>query len=322
MVARQLPRESTHHRPAAVPSLARRPGGAAELRPFASAIGNRNFCALIARDEKKGAKPARKLDYKVAETQNRRYSEPTSETALSALGWGSKLAAVAPDLDALWQKNDQQAFADAVATLQAKQGSKGRAVDGVLGPTTWSRLAGLGEGMASIAAVENTDGLCYMATQRRFEAGTQRATGKAFKRPKGTTKKDFDTIIATHAGKMMDIEEQYRGTGAAGALVYSGQGTFVSEADIWAGKLKAGAAMQVWRSKAAYDLLRTGEVTEKGKKGKKRPITKDDADFYGTSYVFLRYEGANNDTVVVRHHSGVETHPKSEWAVWVAANPN
>ncbi len=319
MVARQLPREPAHHRPPAPPNLARRPGGAAALRPFASAIGNRNFCALLARDEKKGAKPARKLDYTQAEQQNRRYSQPTSDTALSALGWESKLAGVAPDLDALWQQDDQHAFADAVAALQVSQGSKGKAVDGVLGPTTWSRLAGLGEAMASIPAVENTDGLCYMATQRRLEGATQRATGKAFKLPKGTAKKDFDTIIATHAGRMKEIDEQYRGTGAAGALVYSGQGTFVSDADIWAGKLKAGAAMQVWRSKAAYELLRTGEVTEKGKT---RPITKDDADFYGTSYVFLRYEGTNHDTLVVRHHSGVETHPKSDWAVWVAANPN
>ena len=57
-------------------------------------------------------------------------------------------------------------------------------------------------------------------------------------------------------------------------------------------------------------------------KGKARAITKDDANFLGTSYVFLRYEGANNDKVVVRHHSGVEVHLKSDWAVWIAANPD
>ncbi len=316
MVARQLPRESPRQRPSALPALARRPGGAAAL---ASAIGNRNFCALIARDEKPGTKKkASKLDYAKAELQNRSYAQPPAETAVTALGWGGKLAAVAPDLDALWKADDQQGFADAVAALQVTQGSKGKAVDGVLGPTTWSRLAGLGEGMASIPVVEKTDGLCYMATQRRIEGGTRRATGTSFKLPKGANWKDFDTIIAVRAGKMASVDQQYRGAGAAGALVYSGQGTFVPEADIWAGKLKAGAAIQVWAEKAAYDLLQVGEVTEKGKT---RPIKKGDANFLGTSYVFLRYDDKTNDRVLVRHHSGVEWHDKSDWAVWVAANP-
>ena len=292
MLARQHLRESARQRPSGLPALARRPGGAAAL---ASAVGNRNFCALIARNEKKTAKKASKLDYAKAELANRRYAQPPSETAVSALGWATKLAGVAPDLDALWKADDQQGFTDAVAALQVTQGSKGKAVDGVLGPTTWSRLAGLGEGMASIPVVKNTDDLCYMATQRRIEGGTWRATGKAFKRPKGATKKNFDTIIATHAGKMMDIDKEYRGSGAAGALVYSGQGTFVPEADIWAGKLKPGAAMQVWKHSSAYDLLQTGEVTEKGKQ---RPITKKDADFYGTSYVFLRYDDTTNDRML------------------------
>lgn len=295
--------------------MARRPGGAAAL---ASAVGNRNFCALIARDEKKTAKKASKLDYAKAELANRSYAAPPSETAVSALGWASKLAAVAPDLDALWKADDQPGFADAVAALQVTQGFKGKAIDGVLGPTTWSRLAGLGEGMASIPVVQNTEGLCYMATQRRIEGGTRRATGKSFKLPKGAKSKHFDTIIAVRAGKMRSVDKQYRGAGAAGALVYSGQGTFVPEADIWAGKLKAGAAIQVWAEKTAYDLLQEGEVTENGKT---RPITKEDANFLGTSYVFLRYDDTTNDKMLVRHHSRVEWRSKSDWAVWVAANP-
>jgi hypothetical protein len=117
----------------------------------------------------------------------------------------------------------------------------------------------------------------------------------------------------------MDVDEQYRATGAAGALVYSGQGTFVSEADIWAGKLQTGAAMQVWAYKDSYDLLRKGEFTEKD--GKTRPIKKGDANFLGTSYVFLRYDDTTNEKLLVRHHSGVEWVSKSDWAVWVAANP-
>ena len=167
--------------------------------------------------------------------------------------------------------------------------------------------------------VKNTEDLCYMATQRRFEGGTPRATGSAFKLPKGAKQTVFDAMISTSIANIKLVEEKYRATGAAGALVYSGRGEFVSEADIWAGKLKTGAAMQVWADKSAYELLVRGEFTDA--KGKTRAITKKDANFRGTSYVFLRYEGANNEKIVVRHHSGVEVHAKSDWAVWIAANP-
>ena len=299
------------------PRIARRRGSHAEL---ASAIGNRAFCALIARETKAVAKPGPKLDYDEAERQNRVYAAPATESAIRGLGWEGKLAGVAAKLDALWKAGSYTDFADAVAELQVKQGAKGKAVDGILGPGTWSKLAGLGEAMASIPVVKNTEGLCYMATQRRLEGGTPRATGAGFKLPKGTKQTVFDAIISTSIKDIKLVEEKYRATGAAGALVYSGKGTFVPEADIWAGKLKPGAAMQVWFDKAAYDLLVKGEATDD--KGQPRAITKKDANFLGTSYVFLRYEGANQEKVVVRHHSGVEVHPKSDWAVWIAANPD
>jgi hypothetical protein len=319
MLARQALRETAH--PAlAARRIARRPGDHAAL---ASAIGNRAFCALIARDDRAKVKPATKtpkIDYAEAEKQNKAYAAPATETAIRGLGWEGKLATVAPDLDALWKAGKYNEFADAVAALQDKQGAKGKAVDGMLGPGTWSKLAGLGEAMASIPVVKDTEGLCYMATQRRFEGGTPRATGSSFKLPKGSKTKVFDAIISTSIKDIKLVEEKYRATGAAGALVYAGKGTFVSEADIWAGKLKPGAAMQVWADKSAYELLVKGETTDA--KGKARAITKDDANFLGTSYVFLRYEGANNEKVVVRHHSGVEVHPKSDWAVWIAANPD
>jgi len=319
MHARPLPRHVTRaHEPASAAGLARRPGSAHAL---ASAIGNRNFCALVARQTKPApAKQASKLDYKEAERENRRYAAPATETAIRGLGWEGKLANVpgGAELDRLWKAAAYDEFADAVAAIQAAQGQKGRAIDGILGPGTWSKLAGLGEAMASIPVVQNTDDLCYMATQRRFEGATPRATGKVFKLPTGTSRKTFDAIISTSIKDIASVDAQYRATGAAGALVYAGQGAFVPEADIWAGKLKPGAAIQVWKHKSAYDLLVQGGVTEKGKT---RAITKDDANFLGTSFVFLRYEGPSNDTVVVRHHSGVETHAKAGWAVWIAANP-
>jgi len=338
MIARLHPTQSARAPGAAPLVAARRPGGPERLRPLAHAIGNRAFRRLIARqmgdvkladrafdvaERKRKVLAALKLNYKKVEEQNKRYAQPTTDTKPSALGWEVKLAGVpgGAALDALWRAGKHKEFADAVAELQydqAKTQKEINAIDGILGPVTWSRLAGLGEAMASLPVVQNTDKLCYMATQRRFEGGSLRATGKAFDLPTGATQKTFDIIISTKLGEIGTVEEKYRGTGAAGALVYSGRGTFVPEADIWAGKLKTGAAMQVWYDADAYKLIRRGTINEKGKE---RPLEKTDANFFGTSFTFLRYDAAKSDRIWVRHHSGVEWHDKSSWAVWVAANP-
>ena len=116
---------------------------------------------------------------------------------------------------------------------------------------------------------------------------------------------------------MLDVDEQYRGTGAAGAIVYAGLGTFVPEADIWKGVLRPGAAIQVWADREAFDLLRVGETEEEGKK---RRITANDANFFGTSLVFVRYDPNDPNRVLVRHFGRSEWMDKSRWAVWVAAN--
>ena len=107
MLARQHLRGSARPGPSGLPAMARRPGGAAAL---ASAVGNRNFCALIARDEKKTAKKASKLDYAKAELANAALRRAAVRRPRS-VPWAraSKLAGVAPDLDALWKADDQPA---------------------------------------------------------------------------------------------------------------------------------------------------------------------------------------------------------------------
>lgn len=255
----------------------------------------------------------RPIKYTQAKAANERYARRFNfGTALATAG-GGRFA----DLGALWTKGEYDAFADAVASLQFDFHLPERDIDGILGPTTWWRIAGLGEAMAGIEEVTNPDSerLCYMATKERMLRGTQLATGRPLSLPAGATKSVFETILATHEWKMADIPQVYRGTGAAGALVYAGLGEFVAEGDVWDGGLKPGAAMQVWRSRKAYELLQAGSVTLKG--GKTRPISSDDADFFGTSFVFVRYEG---DKIVVRHFGGTETHKKSDFAVWIAAN--
>ena len=73
----------------------------------------------------------------------------------------------------------------------------------------------------------------------------------------------------------------------------------------------------MWGRRNAYDLLRAGEITQQGKK---RRISAADANFFGTSFVFVRYDTATNERILVRHFSGTEWHKRSDFAVWVAAN--
>jgi hypothetical protein len=292
--------------------------------PLAVALGNRAFATLVARQrvtDRAAASP--KLDYARAKRGNLRYAKPTSIGASSALGWEDKLSSHprTAALAALWKAGDHDAFADAVAALQTGLGHRGKQVDGVLGPGTWARLTGLGEAMAGIDALtfKHSEELCYKASEERLKRGHQRATGKALELPEGATKSDFETIIAVHAHRMLDVDEAYRGAGAAGALVYAGLGTFVPEDEIWEGALAPGAALQVWRKRSSFELLRKGTITVKGKT---RRLTEKDADFYGTSYVFVRYDTDTNERLLVRHFGRLEWVSKRDWAVWVAANPS
>jgi hypothetical protein len=262
-----------------------------------------------------------RLNYTKAEKQNKRYARPTTPGAPGALGWESKLDSV-PDgatLAALWASGKYNEFADAVAALQLELGSREKDLDGILGPGTWARVGGVGEAMAGIDNVVHpqSEALCYKASEERIKRGAKMATGREFQLPEGATKSAFETIIAVHPGRMLDIEERYRATGAAGALVYSGLGSFVQANGIWANGLLPGATIQVWESKAAYDLLIKGETSATGQK---RRLRSDDADFSGTSYVFVRYDTENPERILVRHFGRLEWVTKSDWAVWVAAN--
>ena len=259
------------------------------------------------------------FDSEKAERANRLLAEP------NALGWGTKLETVAGGTYASWatewnEGNDFR-FAWNVARYQASLGLEGDDVDGILGLATWSRIAGPGESMAGIETVhlEPAEQLCFAATEKRMLRGLELATAQAFELPEDASADTYEIILSTLETRMMDIPADYRGTGAAGAFVYGGLGTFVSGEEIWNGGLRPGAAMQVWESQEAYDLLKAGQVEEGNKK---RPITNTDANFYGTSYVFVRYDTENKERLYVRHWSGSEWHDRADWAVWIAANVN
>ncbi len=221
----------------------------------------------------------------------------------------------------LWAKKEYDAFADAVAEFQEKQGWPARSIDGVLGIKTWSIIGGLGEAIAGIRTVnwEKSDSVCTMATKERIHRGHRLAAGKGLELGKEELN-TFNIILQSVPGRMLDVEERFRGAGAAGAMVYAGMGEFISEADIWAGKLKPGAVIQGWWNRADYDLLRAGEITE-GKK-KRRLKDTDISLIAGSSMVFVRYDTETNERILVRHYGNTEWKSKSSFAVWVAANVN
>jgi hypothetical protein len=274
---------------------------------------------FIMREEgdEKTAAPKPKINYKSAKRSNTYYA------GKNILGWESKLVEVAGGAYKgwadLWKEGKYDEFADAVAAHQVKLGCSGKDVDGVLGLKTWAQIAGLGEAMAGIRRVrwEDSEYVCTQATKERIMRGHKIATGKSLTLPEDKTMNIFNAILQSVPSRMLDVELKYRGTGAAGALAYARLGEFVPEADIWAGKLKPGAAVQVWGNKDAYDLLREGEIEEGGKK---RRITDADANFYGTSFVFVRYDTESFERMLVRHYGSTEWKSRGSYAVWVAAN--
>jgi hypothetical protein len=64
--------------------------------------------------------------------------------------------------------------------------------------------------------------------------------------------------------------------------------------------------------------MRAGQKKEHGKL---RRINDSDGSFYGTSFVFVRYDTETNERMLVRHFGRTEWKSKSNFAVWVAANP-
>ena len=268
-------------------------------------------------EAREGLRERLKIDYRRAERANKAYAK-------GGPAWESKLPTVAGGTykawHDLWSAGDHNAFADKVASYQIDLGLPEKDIDGVLGPGTWARIAGLGETMAGIEKViwPESEYTCTTASVERIKRGVKLATGKVFELPEDATASEFNIIAQSITNRMLDIDVEYRGAGPAGALVYAGLGGFVPEADIWAGKLKPGAVLQVWGSRKDYDLLRTGEI---GEGAKKRRILDSDASFYGTSFVFVRYDTETNERMLVRHYGSTEWKRKTSFGAWVAANP-
>jgi hypothetical protein len=117
----------------------------------------------------------------------------------------------------------------------------------------------------------------------------------------------WGSLIASSA--YADLPEEYRGKGAAGAMAYGGYGTLVDQTGIWAGNLKPGAVIQVWKYMSYYELVRDGEQPP--------PNT-------GHSFVFLHYvRSGSMITGMVIGDQGTQTGEvltSTSWGFWVGAN--
>jgi hypothetical protein len=229
------------------------------------------------------------INYARAQRHNERYAK--------RLKWGAQLEAFKPAWASLWDTKNYNQFADAVAAFQASQGL---GANGILDARTWNRIRPIGEVIAEQpVSWEKSKEVCTIAAKERLVKGYQRATGQRL-----IPKSDEKTInYILQSFNLRNVEEQYRGTGAAGVLVKLGQGDFVSEREIWDKQaLQPGAALQVWHSSKEYERLRKG----------------DDIHPSGTAAVFVSYAGKNQ--MKVRHFDRVETWPKTRYQVWVGAN--
>jgi len=254
--------------------------------------GNAAVTRLIQRWGGLGWLPSPKLDYDRATKRNKKYAK--------SLNWESRLAMLKPEWDKAWKAANYGDFADLVAAFQREQQLD--SIDGELGPTTWNRLRPVGEVVAERSVNwPKSESVCSIATQERVTEGYQQATGGPL--VDDAKKETFRIIHHSISSEMNKIDEQYRATGAAGALVFLGVGTFVNQEEIWDDKaLQPGAAMQVWWKKSDVERVKQG----------KEPLS------MGTSFVFVKYVG--DDAMLVKHFGDYETVKKRTYEYWVGAN--
>lgn len=245
------------------------------------------------RVQRQEAAEAPQIDHDRATRANERYAQRL---------WGERLADYRPDWDALWE-TDRAAFADAVAAFQVERGLRGDAVDGILGPSTWAMIRPFGESVVEQPLVsERARQVCVEAARQRLVGGYRRKTGEQL--PISPAQRDdYRIILNSIPVRLLDVDEEYRATGAAGAMVYLGLADFVDEAAIWQDRaLQPGAPLQVWGSRDEFEQLRAGE----------------DVSPFGTAAIFLRYEGEN--AMRVLHFDRQEVWRRNRFEVWIGAN--
>lgn len=164
------------------------------------------------------------------------------------------------------------------------------------------------------AAQKKPGGDCYAVAYDRVNKAVVAVCGNDAKLPKLTAFQTFDRLWGSKndpKASWLKIEEKYRGTGAAGAMVQLGMGTMVSEDAIWNGKLQPGAVLQTWKKDTDFKKVRDGERPES----------------IGHSFIFLEYQkNANGDILGMKiadqgtNWAEPNVLSRSTFEYWVGAN--
>lgn len=126
--------------------------------------------------------------------------------------------------------------------------------------------------------------------------------------PNITSSKFFNMVWNCNANK--NIPDAYNGLGSAGAMAWAGKGDLVTEDEIWAGKLEAGAVIQVWAKESDFLLVKEGKSTES----------------YGHSFIFLEYvyeDGAISAMKIADQGTGWDSENgigQYAFEFWIGAN--
>lgn len=159
---------------------------------------------------------------------------------------------------------------------------------------------------------QTPSGKCYAVAYSRANGSGTKACGQ-FPKFEKTFKRIWESAVGSDDG-WMKLPDNIRGAGPAGALSHAGWGDLVSQTDIWAGKLKPGALIQIWNTDA---------VAKKVKEGKTLSGYPEE---YGHAFIFLSYEKANGKFVGMHIADQGTSWSKqvvapNEWAWWIASNP-
>lgn len=79
----------------------------------------------------------------------------------------------------------------------------------------------------------------------------------------------------------LNLPQEYRGKGSAGAMTHLGRGSLVDKSSIWNGGLLPGALVQTWKLQSDFERVRDG----------------DPATNIGHSFIFLEYV-KNGSTII------------------------
>ena len=150
---------------------------------------------------------------------------------------------------------------------------------------------------------------CYEACFARVREASKQIGGKLL--PALDNESTFGRLWASYIKPKktwLELPEEYRAKGAAGAIAWAGIGTIIDADGIWAGNLEPGAVIQTWRNAADFERVRDGDA----------PVS------YGHSFIFLNYaySGSGISGVVIADQGYQNRAPlvRGDYGFWVGAN--